>query len=115
PPLLEERTGQGQAGRVPDALHGANDADPAIRTGHAVPDGEDVSEPRRPLTPYPSPPGGEGQGRGGRPRPPVRLPGPGRDPDRPPAVGGHGGIATNRLARLRGPQQREDQGSAAAG
>ena len=33
PPLLEERAGRRQAGRVPDAVHGADDADEAVRPG----------------------------------------------------------------------------------
>ncbi len=37
--------GRRQAGRVSDAVHGADDADEAVRPGHAVPDGDDVSEP----------------------------------------------------------------------
>ena len=38
--------GRRQAGGVSDAVHGADDADEAVRARHAVPDGDDVSEPR---------------------------------------------------------------------
>ena len=37
--------GARQAGRVSDAVHGADDADEAVRPGHAVPDRGDVPEP----------------------------------------------------------------------